>query len=176
MLFVTDFDIIPEPTRTIIMISNFIFAIGCIILGLLALSYLKKPEKSLSKNYFIGLIIFFFIVGIARSIFIYHDFFASDEFDILLWKIANIVVLIGFTILSYIIETHVYKKTKHLFTVIGVIFVVVYTIILDKGLATYVIYAATSTMLLLPLLLYIIIAKNATGVLRKRSIIILVGM
>lgn len=176
MLFVSAFDIITEPTRTIIMVSNFIFAIGCIILGLIALIYLKKPEKQVSKNYFIGLMIFFIIMGVARSIFIYHDFYAADDLDFLLWKIANIIVLVGFTILSYIIETHVYKKTKHLFTVIGIFFVILYSVILEKTIATYVIYAATATMIILPFILYLIIARQATGVLKKRAIVILIGM
>jgi len=176
LLFVSAFDVIPEPTRSIIMVLNIVLAIGCLLLGFSAILFLKKSESAVNKNFYVGLSIVFILVGIARVIFIYHDFFATDEYDILLWKIANFVVLIGFTSLSYIIETHIYKRTKHVFTLIGVVFIALYMIIFDKAIATIILYIGTAALLLLPLLLYIIIAKNSTGELRKKALVIIGGM
>lgn len=176
MLFVSAYDVIPEPTRTIVMVLQSILAIGCILIGAIALSYTKKSGKELSKSYFLGISIFFVLVGLARAVLVYHDFFASDEFDILLWKIANIIVLTGFTFLSYTIETHVYKKTKHAFTLIGAVITGAFALIWDKSIATIIMYIGTVLLILLPLIIYIITAKKSVGEIRKRAMIIIVGI
>lgn len=178
MLFVSDFDVIPEPTRTIIMMLQLILGIGCIIIGFLCLISMKKKNLSISKAYFFGIPLFFMLVGIARLIFVYHDFFAPDSLDILLWAIAQSIVLSGFISMNYVIETFIYKKTKRIFTIIGIVLTLTYIILvpLDKFIATMVLYGATVLLTVPALIIYCIVAKEGAGVVRKKAIVILIGL
>lgn len=176
MLLVSDFDILTEPVRSIIILLQLALAIGCIIIGIIAIISSKNSEMSMSKSYLLGIATFFILIGGSRMILVHHDYYAADDLDLILWKIANIIILGGFTFLTYTIETHVYQKTKHIFSVIGAILTVTYAIMPDKGIATILLYVATILLIILPVFIYIIMAKNATGTLRKRAMIILIGM
>jgi hypothetical protein len=148
---------------------------------MLGIQYFKKAETRERKNYFLGLSVFFILLGISRVVFIYHDFFAPDyigsiHLDVVLWKIGNIIQLAGFTIISYIIETYIYKKTKHFITIIGMSFTILYGFMMDKNIATIFLYIADGSMLFLPFLIYLITTLKTKGVIRKRASIILFGL
>jgi hypothetical protein len=171
-----DYAIIPQPALGFIMVFQIVLGIGCFILGITSIFYMKKAEMKSRKNYYFGLLMIFLLIGISRIVFFYHDFIAPIELDIILWKIASIIMLLGFTIISYVIETYIYKKTKHFITIIGIIFTILYAIMLDKNLATLFLYIANGSMLFLPFILYLAMAINTTGDIRKKSLIIVVGM
>ncbi|MHA1344395.1 MAG: hypothetical protein ACTSQG_10430, partial [Promethearchaeota archaeon] len=134
-----------------------------------------NPDKSLSSKYLIGISIFFVFFGIGRLIYMIHDYFAPDELDIILWKIATIIVFSGFIFFIYTLETFVYTKTKRIFTLIGV-FIIIMVIISELQLARYFIYAGNLILLIVPLMIYLILIKNATGVVRKRALLIIIGI
>jgi len=149
--------------------------IGAFLIGLYVLLASRNPERKLSSKYFIGISIFTIFFGIGRLIYMIHDYYAPDELDILLWKIATAIVFCGLIFLVYTIETFVYTKTKRVFTIIG-IFILVMVIISELQIARYFIYAGNIILVVVPFLIYLIIIKNATGVVRKRAIIIVIGM
>ncbi|MHA1294896.1 MAG: hypothetical protein ACTSQJ_19855, partial [Promethearchaeota archaeon] len=75
----------------------------------------------------------------------------------------------------YTLETFVYTKTKRIFTLIGV-FIIIMVIISELQLARYFIYAGNLILLIVPLMIYLILIKNATGVVRKRALLIIIGI
>ena len=176
MFFVEAYTSLPEPAKTLIFIFQIIWGIGCFILGILAMYYMKKTEMKSRKNYYLGLSMIFLLVGISRIIFTYHDFIAPEELDIPLWKVASTINLIGLLFMSYMIETYVYKKSKHLVSIIGVCLIVLFIVITDVTLSKVFLYIGNALMLILPFLLYLFVMINTSGVIRKRAAIIVVGM
>lgn len=178
LLFVSDYEIIPEPARTIIIALQISVAIGCILIGLTAFKYFKKNDPHMSRTYFFGIPLFFLLVGVARFILVYHDYYAPDTQDIPLWALANLIIFSGFISLNYTVETKVYTKTRHFFTIFGISITILYfaSIFIDKFLATIVLYIAIAFQFLPTLGIYLIIAKNSTGGLKKKAIIIVIGM
>lgn len=179
MLLVSDYDVIPEPARSIIIMLQIMVAVGCVIIGFIALYSFKKKDPNMSKTYFFGIPLFFLLVGIARFILVYHDFYAVDALDLVLWATANLIILTGFIILNYIIETTVYTKTKHIFTLLGILFTSSYTIaaiFLEKIFPTLILYAAMIISVIPPIAIYLIVAKGATGEVKRRATIIVVGI
>ncbi|MHA1147229.1 MAG: hypothetical protein ACTSR8_03195 [Promethearchaeota archaeon] len=179
MLFVSDYDLIPEPARSIIIILQIILAIGCFIISILAIYSFKKKDPNMSKTYFFGIPLFFLLVGVARLILIYHDFYASDEYDLSLWAIANVIILLGFIILNYIIETQVYTKSKHIFTILGITLTSLYAfavIFFEKIIASLTLYVAIASQFIPISCIYLIVAKQGAGVVKKRATIIISGI
>jgi len=142
MLFVSDYDVIVEPARTIIILLNIMFVVGCVMLSIMTILLFKKKNPNMKKSYFFGIPLFLLLIGISRGILLYHDFYASDDADLLLWATANLIIIAGFISLNYTIESDVYTKTKHFFTILGTLLFVLYFIMVfvDKFLATFIIY------------------------------------
>jgi len=175
MQFTSEYDIILEPVRGMIVYLSLAMIIGAFLIGIYVLLASRNPEKSLSSKYFIGITIFFILFGIARLIYLIHDYFAPDTLDIILWKIATSIAFSGFIILVYTIETHVYKKTKRIFSIIGICLLII-VIVADLQIARIAVYIGNPLLLIVPFLIYILIYKNATGVVRNRALIIIIGM
>lgn len=175
MIFISEYDIIQGPARTIIIALTITLVIGAFLIGLYALLASKNPEKRLGSNYLIGIAIFMIFFGVGRLIYMIHDYFAPDELDLLLWKIATAIVFSGLIFFIYTIETFVYPKTKRVFSILGVIILVI-VIVAELQIARYFIYVGNLLLIIVPFLIYLIIIKNSTGVVRKRAIIIIVGM
>jgi hypothetical protein len=139
---------------------------------------MKKKGGSKGRTYLFGILMFFFLLGVARGILVYHDFFAGDDLDVLLWGLANSIILIGFLLLNYTIETYIYKKTKHLFTTLGLILTISYIIfiMLDKSIASLILYVVTALLVFPPMIIYLIVAKGSVGAVRKKAVIIMIGL
>ncbi len=179
MLFVSDYDVIPEPLRTYIIVMQLLVAIVSFLIGLIVLFVLKRKDPNMKKSFFFGIPLFFILVAIARGIFVYHDFYAPDSMDIPLWVMANMIVLVGFILLNYTIETHVYNKTKHIFTILGIALTGIYlvaVIFITKFIASIILYVANASQMLAPCAIYLIVSRKSTGVLRTKGIIILTGL
>ena len=175
MLFTSEYDIILEPARSMIIYLSIAMIIGAYLISLYVLLASRNPEKSLSSRYFLGIAIFSGLFGTGRLIYLIHDYFAPDSLDLILWKIATSIAFIGMIILVYTIETFVYKKTKRIISMLGAGLLVV-LIIAELQIARYAVYAGNLIMVVVPFLIYIIIYKNATGVVKKRALIIIIGM
>jgi hypothetical protein len=178
MLFVSAFDIITEPIRTLVIILQSMLGIGCIIIGILFLLIMRKKGETIKKAYFFALPLFFVLIGISRGILVYHDFFAPDELDLQLWAIAHVVIFGGFISLNYTIETHVYNKTKHFFTILGIILTSMFIIavFIDKSFAKNMSYITIASQVVPPLLIYLIVAYSGSGVVRKKAVVIIIGL
>ncbi|MFX0097936.1 MAG: B-box zinc finger protein [Candidatus Hodarchaeota archaeon] len=172
---VSDYDHIQGLPRLVILVTTLSYSILTILIGLRAVGLSIRARKTMNTRYFYSLSIFFIFLGIARLVLMYHDYIAPDSQDVLLWRIGNVMMFIGVISLNYIIESQVFKKTKYLFTIIGVITGLLH-IILEKELATLVMYGGIGFSCLLPILIYISIIKNASGEIRKRTFIFILGI
>ena len=74
-----DYAIIPQPALGFIIVFQIILGIGCFILGISSIFYMKKTELKSRKNYYLGLSMIFILLGISRLVFLYHDFIAPIE-------------------------------------------------------------------------------------------------
>jgi hypothetical protein len=160
------------------MISQVITGIGLFTIALVAFIYWRKSyfDQKSSEFYIIGIAIFFTIMGIYRFLFFYHDFFAPDAWTNVLWKIGNSFLLIGLTMLNYILERFIYKKSKYIFTIVGTVFVMLYIIIPEKNIARIISQLGSVLMVIFPLLIHIIIAGRSSGWFRRKAIIISIGI
>lgn len=175
MIFISEYDIITEPARSLIIYLTIGMVIGAFLISFYALISSRKSNRKLSSNYLIGIAVFFLFFGVGRLIYMIHDYFAPDSLEIILWKIATVVIFCGLTVFIYTLETFIYKKTKHIFSIIGV-FILFMVIILELDFARFFIYAGNLILLIVPALIYIIMIRNSTGDVRKWSIVILIGM
>lgn len=178
MLFVSDYDVITEPYRSLIITLQILLVIGCISICFLTFLKLKKKDPNIKKSYFLGIPLFFLLVGLARIFLIYHDYFAWDKLDSPLIFIANSIFLTGFIILNFFIETNVTKKTHYLFTILGIIFTVLHISFIspNKALSSLFFYFAVSSQVIAPLGVYLIVAKNGRGEVKLKATIIVLGL
>ncbi len=176
MLFVSDYDF-PEPIRSILLILKLITGIGLVIIAIISYLYVRDtPSDEKSKNYLMGISMFFLILACSKAVYFYHDFFALDEWDTVLSRIADSIFLIGFVIFTYMIERHVFKKSKYVFTIIGALILVLYIIIWVPLISTIILYIGLIIMITLPLIIHIFIAVKGSGDVKKRALIITLGI
>ncbi|TFG00572.1 MAG: hypothetical protein EU541_01810 [Promethearchaeota archaeon] len=160
------------------MISQLITGIGLLTIAIVAFIYWRKSyfDEERSKFYVIGIGIFFSLVGIYRFLFFYHDFFAPDALGHLLWKISTGFLLISLVILNFIIERYIYRKTKYIITIIGGILIILFIIIVDPNTARIIAQIGSLFLIIFPLLIHCIIAIRGSGWIRKKAIIISIGI
>ena len=176
MLLVSDYDIITEPIRSIIIFLQLMLTIGCICICFLSYRTIKKKDPNIKKSYFFGIPFFFLLVGISRLILLYHDYSASDNLDSQLIFIANGIFLIGFIILNYSIETSFNKKTHYIFTSFGIILTSIYLIIFFINQFPIIYFFAVTSQVIAPLSIYLIVMKKGIGELKKKASIIVLGL
>ena len=145
---------------------------------ILILVTFKKRDPNIRKSYLFGFPLFSILIGLQRAILIYHDYYAPDNQDMVLILIANSMILSAFIVFNYTLESNVYTKTHHFFTLIGIIFIILYLIflLLDKLASTIVLYAAIFSQVIPIIGIYIIVARNSQGNAKKRALIILLGI
>ncbi|TXT66216.1 MAG: membrane protein of unknown function [Promethearchaeota archaeon] len=178
MILVSAYDY-PEPIRTIMMISQITNGIGLFLIALFAFMYYRKEgffENEQTKTYIVGIVLLFSILGIYRFFFFYHDFFAPDDISDILWRIGNIILLTGLTLLNFLLEKYVYKKTKYIFTIISLIISILYIAIFNKSMASILLNIGTFLMIIFPLIIHLIIAIRGSGWVRKNALLIVVGI
>lgn len=167
-----------EPIRSLMMISQVITGIGLFAIALVAFIYWQRSyfDQKSSEFYIIGIAIFFTLMGIYRFLFFYHDFFAPDIWGTFLWKIGNSLLLIGLTGLNFILERYIYKKSKYIFTLIGIGFAILYIVIPQKNIARIITQFGSTLLIIFPLVIHIIIAARGSGWIRRKAIIISIGI
>ena len=114
MLLITDYDDIQGLNKIIIVSSFLVLICGAFIISILTLVKRGKTEVKQSRYYLLGISLFAAIFGIGRLLLLYHDYFAPDELDDLLYRVGAGFSLAGFTILTFTIEKFIFTKTKKL--------------------------------------------------------------
>ena len=73
MLFSSEFDVIVDPARSLIITLSIILIVACYIGGLYALIITRNPEEGLSRKYFVGISLVAILFGTGRMIYLLHD-------------------------------------------------------------------------------------------------------
>ena len=178
MLYVSDYDIIVEPIRSVIIFLQLILSIGAILISLASLHYIKKNNPKINRSFLFGLPLFFLLFGIMRGILIYHDFYALDILDRPLYILSITFLALAFISLNNTIESNIYTRSKHIFTILGFILLIVFIITAIPGfiIARYVVSIIIITQVIPSLAFYLNVALKGTGPPRNRAILIVVGI
>lgn len=138
---------------------------------------MREPELSHTKNYYRGFAVWCYTGVIYRILLSYSDFFAPIEMEYALWKIGNIIFNSGAIFSIYNLETYVYKKTKHFFTIFLIILLTTFIIIPDVTLGRYVnTLGNVFAMIFLPLMLNLMLVVKTSGDMRRTFIFITMGL
>jgi len=175
MLLVSAYKTVLEPSRSLIIWFTIGMIIAAFIIGIVVLARIRKTSVTTSKYLLVGIGLMAILFSLGRAVLLYHDYYASDEWDIFFWKIGSALVLAGLTSLAFTIEKFMFPKTKKLITIIGVACLVL-IFFMDKTIATILLYVGNITVMLLPFCIYIYLAKISTGSGRRSALIIILGM
>ncbi|HME54745.1 MAG TPA: hypothetical protein VKM55_21240 [Candidatus Lokiarchaeia archaeon] len=179
MLLVTDYDDIQGINRLIIIVFSIGMILGSFIISILILNKIRKTEIKSSRYFLVGVSLFAFLFGVGRLILLYHDYFADNSLDTILWTLGSGITLVGLTCLTFAIEKFIFQKTKMIASVIGIICIVivfVFPFIGQIGIAKIFLYVGNGAVIVVPFFIYLYIAKISTGALRLQAGIILTGM
>jgi hypothetical protein len=163
-----------EPIIILLIVLTITLIVGAILTGLYAFIASKNPENKMSANYLIGIGMFCMLFALGRILFFTSNFIPGF-LDITVWKIATIAILAGLICIVYCIETFIYKKTKHIFTIIGIVLAVLIAVT-PEGITEDLSKAANVVMAVPPFLIYVSILIKSVGDVRKKTATILIGL
>ncbi|MHA1310122.1 MAG: hypothetical protein ACTSQO_04255 [Candidatus Helarchaeota archaeon] len=156
-------------------------AIGTlIILGIFFLLKNKKDKINEQKGMDLGLGFFFIFYAICRISFIISDYAENILLDNILmeymWRLATLFGLMGLTIMTFVIEFYILeKKTKFIFSIIGVITIII-SVVGGSEIGRIAILYGPVAMGFIIIILYSYIAIKSSGYVRKRSLQALIGI
>ena len=177
MLYVSDYDIFVEPVRSVLIILQLMLSIGALILSFASLFYIKKYNPKSKRSYLFGLPLFFFLFGIMRGIFVYH-FYALDILERPLYILANILLSLAFISLNNTIESNIFTRSKHIFTILGIALLIIFIITAIPGfiIARYLVNIIIITQVIPSLAIYLNVSLKGTGQARNKAVLIVVGI
>ncbi|MFX1274910.1 MAG: hypothetical protein ACFFBP_13325 [Promethearchaeota archaeon] len=179
MLYISDYDIFVAPLRSMIITLQLIVSISSIFIAFISGYYIKKKNPNIKRSYLFGIPVFFLFFGIMRCILIFHDFYASDDISMPLYLIANIFLIMAFISFNYTIESNIYTKSKYIFTIIGIILLILFII---STLASWTLFRRILINIIIivqilpPFTIYFNVAWKGSGVSKKRAEFIIIGI
>ena len=192
MLLISSYDSVQGIDRIIIIYFSIAMIIGILLTGVLILMKIHKIDIVSSRRFLVGAAMFALLMGIGRLVFLYHDYFADDSIDALLWTIASGLSLGSLTSITFAIEKYIFQRTKMAASIMAIICIILVLFLgfmsqfyagsdssqALKALAYAKIpmYIGTGVVIVIPFFIYIYIAKISTGSLRRQAIIIISGM
>jgi hypothetical protein len=175
MLNHSDYDMIVGFQRTLIILLFIFMIIGLWFLAILFLKKASSLEMKSQKQYLTGISLFAFFMGLGRLLFLYHDYYADNSLDIILWKLGNSISIMGLSILAYVIESFIISNTKKIFTIIGFISAIC-ILIFNQNVGLVFGYIGQGALSVLVLFVYLRLLKISTGDIRKFASIIVIGI
>ncbi len=156
-------------------IAKIILIVITVIGGVLLTLKQVKLEKSGQKYFLLGIAVFAYVFALTRAIFVYTDNLGSSHPDYqFLWRLGWVMSLIAIIAIVVVIETYM-VKTRYVFTVIGIIGVIL-TIILEQELLRFV-NAGVSGVLLVDLVAaYVYVIIKSEGAPRIKATKSLLGI
>ena len=160
-----------EPISQVIW---FIFFGLSVIFGTLLIRKVKTEDLTRPQTeYYLGLVTFILVHFISRIFFYINDFKLGNP-D-LYWELGALIGLISLVPLLYAIERNIYTRSKFLFTILTVIFIILlYVLPLEyKPLNQTIIVTIVGAFI--PLI-YLYVAIKSTGSIRKNTLLIAGGI
>ncbi len=130
------------------------------------------------REYFLGIAIFIIVHLIARIFYFYYDFIYIE--DIFFWHLGAVVGVAGIIFLLYAIERNIYTRTKFLFTILAIIYIILLLTVLNLGWGENVENTLQTIFIaiigpFIPLI-YIYVAYKSSGEIRRNSLLIAFGI
>jgi len=179
MLYISDYDIIVEPLRSAIIILQIIVSISSICIAIISNYYIKKLNPNINKSYLFGIPMFFLFFGMMRFFLIYHDFYALDEMSHYFYLIGYMFLILAFISFNFSIESNIYKKSKFLFTILGIGLLILFII---ATLASWELFRRILLNIIIiiqalpPFAIYFNVAWKGSGASKKRATFIVIGI
>lgn len=136
--------------------------------GGVVLSLVRKTEV---KQFFIAFGAFFAVFGVSRIFYHINDFVNSD---VIYWWIAQVLGLMSAVLILFALEVRL-KKTKFIFTMIGVTAVIL--MLIPFPLQVQYVIQIVAVLMVAPFVpaLYFYVAIKSTGDARKHASMMAVG-
>ncbi len=151
-------------------------------LGAIMTKKMIKIELKITKRYFLGVILFFFTHAICRLIFFLHTFIFNRQL-LALFFIGTILGLLCEIFIVEAVETLIFKKTKHIFTMYGIAGLIAMivssffdTTINGLRLIVWIQYFTVPVLALVMVLLYFIHIFKSSGSIRMHFILMTIGI
>ena len=132
----------------------------------------------MARKGYISYVLFFVFFGITRIVYLI-GVYIPENYDYFT-TMGYITAILSLVFILYVLETEVVKATKHIFTIITVIAFVISTSALlgltDRYTALDIIDILTIFSIAAILSLYLYLIFKATGKLRKKAILLFIGI
>ncbi len=143
--------------------------------GALFINKSYKAEISSQKYFSLGLTLFAYLYALTRFFFIITDFMAETQPDYLIfWRLATISSFSAILFLELVIEKYL-VKSYYVFSALALTGLILVTI-LDLSIARIISYSLSLVLMLNIVGIYIYVARNAEGDVRKKSIQSFIGI
>ncbi len=149
-----------------------------VVFGILTIrkAFTKEFERP-QREYYLGIAIFILIHILARVFYFIFDFVNNQE---IFWELGALVGIGSVIFMLYAIERNVYTRTKFLITIITIINLVlllIFALLITTPLAKTIIQTINTALvgLFIPLI-YIYVAYKSSGVYRRNSLLIAIGI
>ncbi len=156
---------------------------------IIAFIFLREYRKD-KMRFYLGVVIFYVLFVVARICEVIRLFFNPDgaqnpPYETLSWNFwlktgYTLFSYIGLTIIYFVLERYVFRKTKYIFTIlvpITTILSVWFTLDLANYLLIFNITIPFYLMILFGIVfMYIYLAASTTGEVRRNSIMIIFGI
>jgi len=162
-------------------ISFILWVIVIILLfisAILFLFYSFKKEMETTRKGYIAYVLFFIFFSITRIVYLL-SVYIPENYE-LFTTIGYISAIASLVFILYVLETHVVKSTKRIFTYITVIAFIISSLSLlgltDRYTALDIILVLTIFSIAAILSLYLYLIIKATGKVRIKAILIFIGI
>ncbi|NMC05877.1 MAG: hypothetical protein GYA24_11730 [Candidatus Lokiarchaeota archaeon] len=144
----------------------------------------KEGELDIARRIKIGYAFFTIFYAMCRIFFIvavwYPDeTWSTDSYDFFV-VIGYFFACVGLTAMILVIEKYLITKTRHVFTIIGIVMCVVYFLsilgILTQHVALLLSYVSSPLLTVVMVALYLYLAVKGAAELRRKAIAILVAI
>ncbi len=169
-----------DPIIIILRISAIL--IGFII-GIIMIPKIRKMELEGTKRYFLGACEFFIVYSVCRTVFL-MGVLLEDPLDLnLTYYIGNTLGLVSIVLIIAAIESTIYTKSKHLFTIYGIVGIglMVFDTFARIYFGTRTLTSIVQMIFMIPLglvilLIYLNVTIKSTGAVRKNALIMFVAI
>lgn len=161
--------ILPFYLWILVIVINF-------VCGIILLKRTFKIDIEVTKKYYGGITLVCFTHGIARIFYFIYDFIFPTE--LLWWTLGAFVGIICMVIFIFVVETTIYTKTKHFFTIFGLIGLglIVVDMIFQLNLTHIIQIVVGLIIALIIVIIYLYVTIKSDGIVRKAFIIMIIGI
>ncbi|MFX0135069.1 MAG: hypothetical protein ACFFDN_15615 [Candidatus Hodarchaeota archaeon] len=176
------------------MIATWSVAITALLYsGYIFLNKSRKTEVESQKWLFIGIGIFLILYGITRILFLCAEWARDWGADLyspnvipfskpggsgydFFWRLAALIGLVGLIIYNFVVERYLIRKTKYVFSIIGVGTLIVCVIFGPYDIGLLATRTGPLIMGFSIVILYIYLIFTGEGEVRKKAIIATLGL